>query len=1180
MEVFLYNVPSYLSENALQGQLKASLNNLGISRYICEKANKKNFASVIFPHIADGQKFLAKHGALGSGRQSISRFNFMGAHVKCSKGKRSQQEIDLVVKSMEYLDSSTPPADESTSIVFELKGASCGYTRFVDNQLTYVPEASLADGRFEVLRFSNRFIIAKTSTWLTRIPRSTVVELLWHISGSITLTLSDVPLFFTEASSLSDLFTSLGLGKHLPPRCRLSCINDQHAPVIGKCLVYQFQVSQTNLSEKMRDLKQTGIPVTHHQLDRSLTGVSFESIAEQSNNLKAALANCAAQNLLPFGVLFQLHALAENAYLPPDTLVNLTKVLCSHQAKVPISAEAIRQLFETIDWPLAHGNSDHFSVDSIMAIVEQNEHDCQKLRPPRSAPKQAMIHRVTVTPTRITFHGPEIEPPNRILRKFPKHHDYFIRVQFCDENGKDMYFNPMINLDVVYARFQHVLRNGVEIAGRNYGFLGFSHSSLRSHTVWFSADFNYEGEIHSNHTIVKALGSFSHITCPARCAARIGQAFTETPFSVSLQDATVREIPDVVSKAGDRVFSDGVGTISKDMMHRIWHSLPLKKAAATCFQIRLGGIKGMLALDDRLAGTTLQFRKSMEKFKSPDLGYLEICGSANKPIPLVLNRQIIKIMEDLGVSDSWFLSLQIAAVDKIREVTCSVRNTADFIKQKDIGESLNLYKLIQHSGSLKANYKSEPFLRRVVEAGILRELRLIKHKARIPVIKGIKLYGIMDETGLLQEGQVYVTFDRTELNGDPPGPGRLIVSRAPALHTGDVRIAENIAPVEGHTLGKLRNCIVFSRNGSRDLPSQLSGGDLDGDYYDVIWDPALLLQRITVTSPADYPRVEPMNIGREVTKDDMTSFFVDFMKTDQLGVVATRHMILADQHEEGTHHPDCYKLAELHSTAVDFSKTGIPVSFKDIPKANKYRPDFFATHSKVHIYDRKDLEFEEPAVSAYNEDEDDSMSNVKYYRSEKILGKLYRAINEQQIWQENVKGPSDIADGQFWVEFTRTCLERCRKMTPIDWNRRRKEAKLLRSSYDDAMVAAMDNYSEHPIYPLTELEVVLGYIFNKSGVQTHRQRDRSTRLKDEFDRISTWIVSRIRGYDDDNTAPSIGLEMRVDALELGLACVFVGREEVDDSHRRRGYERLQSFKVVAACSLLADIESMEWGRSL
>jgi hypothetical protein len=175
----------------------------------------------------------------------------------------------------------------------------------------------------------------------------------------------------------------------------------------------------------------------------------------------------------------------------------------------------------------------------------------------------------------------------------------------------------------------------------------------------------------------------------------------------------------------------------------------------------------------------------------------------------------------------------------------------------------------------------------------------------------------------------------------PPGPGRLLVARSPALYDGDIQFAYNVIPPKGHPLKSHRNCVVFSGKGQRDLPSQLSGGDLDGDLYNIIWDPEV--QPTRTFEPADYPRVDPVNIGRTVEVDDMADFFVDFMRTDHLGVIATRHMILADQVDEGTSHPDCKKLAELHSTAVDFSKTGIAVKLEELPKANNYRPDLYAT---------------------------------------------------------------------------------------------------------------------------------------------------------------------------------------------------------------------------------------------
>ena len=125
-----------------------------------------------------------------------------------------------------------------------------------------------------------------------------------------------------------------------------------------------------------------------------------------------------------------------------------------------------------------------------------------------------------------------------------------------------------------------------------------------------------------------------------------------------------------------------------------------------------------------------------------------------------------------------------------------------------------------------------------------------------------------------------------------------------------------------------------------DLPSQLSGGDLDGkryrrfqcrssadieagDLYNVIYDDTLYPQKLS--EPADYTIVAPIDIGREVKGSDMADFFIQFMENDALGRIATLHQTLADINDEGVFHPDCIKLAELHSTAVDFSKTGIPV---------------------------------------------------------------------------------------------------------------------------------------------------------------------------------------------------------------------------------------------------------------
>jgi hypothetical protein len=237
------------------------------------------------------------------------------------------------------------------------------------------------------------------------------------------------------------------------------------------------------------------------------------------------------------------------------------------------------------------------------------------------------------------------------------------------------------------------------------------------------------------------------------------------------------------------------------------------------------------------------------------------------------------------------------------------------------------------------DFRQDTFLRSIVEIVVLQELRLLKYKARIPVDEGVTLFGVVDETGVLKENEVYVTFDNHNGKKTNPRSERVLVTRSPALHPGDIQMAKHVIPPQNSPLNHLSNCIVFSKHGSRDLPSKLSGGDLDGDIYNVIWAKEAVQGAIKVHIAADYPRSEAIDLKRQVEKEDMIDFFIDFMKTDHLGVIATRHMILADQKHQGTLDQDCLTLAERHSEAVDFSKSGKQVALNTLPRAAPYRPD-------------------------------------------------------------------------------------------------------------------------------------------------------------------------------------------------------------------------------------------------
>ncbi|KAL2158770.1 hypothetical protein VTH06DRAFT_3961 [Thermothelomyces fergusii] len=1197
---------------------------LSIKDYLVEKQRKTATGRVTFRHEAEGARFLRHHGEVPSSQPTPAqaskqrnakhpptqaRLMLMGRKIYCKASNRKPDEI--VLKTIEHEASQRAQNEASQRIYDDMTNAekkpsktfpatelSCGHCAFVDGRLTFTPEWTAAEPCH--VKFARRCLIITLPRRKIqlRILYQSIVELIWRQNGGAMVILYWAPTILELAPSIPASTPSPNdTRRSAAPSQRIEAIDGDHARIAPYCLVYHFSVllpvvryATNDFQEEIQKLNREEIfPVTRYDFAfQRATGVRFSDAAMR---LQHQLSSYHTTNALPFDLLFLLHALMTNGYLHPTTISGLAQRLAERfeaakktEDRPPISVDAFKKLFDWIDYPSPYGNPDMFEVDGIMEFLEESEARVREAISIRAkifeeTHDRARIFKAVVTPTSVQLYGPESEPMNRVLRMF-RDHSYFIRIQFCDEAGNDLHLSPKVSLDRIYNRFTSILSNGLQIAGRVYRLLGFSHSSLRAHSAWLSAPFFYQGKLYIPDFIIRSLGDFNEIRSPARRAVRIGQAFSETPWALDLDEhgIQVSRIPDV--ERNGRVFSDGIGTISHDALSAVYKVIPKSKGFPTCLQIRLAGAKGMLALDPRLEGSQICIRDSMIKFDSSDK-QLGICDMASRPMPLVLNRQLIKILEDMKAPGEWFLSLQSKELRKLRAISATVYNTASFIKMQRVGESIRLHTFLRQTEAMGINYKREKFLRSAVEMILLRELRLLKHKSRIPVPKGITLFGVMDETGFLQEGQVYVTFDTEDGRyAPPPGPGMLLVSRSPALHPGDVQLAENSIPPIGHPLSRLRNCLVFSKHGSRDLPSQLSGGDLDGDVFHVIWDPEVV-SAVTTHPAADYGRIKPPELDRPVTLADMAAFFVDFMKTDQLGVIAIRHMILADQKDDGTLHPDCIALAELHSAAVDFSKTGQAVDLSKAPRVQRWRPDFLAPVPSITVHDKSEISLDDHVVREDNDsDDEDGQPRYKYYKSDKILGQLYRAVDEGKIWSEDIRMMIQPGGPSFWVEMLAAVRRRVSAIGPVEWWHRSDQARGILQAYEDAIYGVMVDFAEQPHQPLTELEVFVGFIMNKRGIQTPRQRDRSVKLKDEFERITAWITHEMR-----NPPSPSGYTSELDALELCLACLYIGcekasKEAAAERHNRRSSARnLESFRVVAAAALLRELDRLEKRRS-
>ena len=138
----------------------------------------------------------------------------------------------------------------------------------------------------------------------------------------------------------------------------------------------------------------------------------------------------------------------------------------------------------------------------------------------------------------------------------------------------------------------------------------------------------------------------------------------------------------------------------------------------------------------------------MIKFEGTDAADIEICGAALKPLPMFLNRQLIKILEDLYVPAKAFLRLQADAVEKLRMTTLSAINASSFFQRNHVGKAARLPWLIRKLWAIGLSFTNDDFLRDTLELAVLIELREIKHRSRIRVEQGVTLYGMQGCVGI------------------------------------------------------------------------------------------------------------------------------------------------------------------------------------------------------------------------------------------------------------------------------------------------------------------------------------------------------------------------------------------------------------------------------------------------
>jgi RNA dependent RNA polymerase len=609
MEVFIRNTPDQASEKQLDKFFRPFLAKCSIQSYHFRKLKGRGCATITVADEVKGRAFLNLHGKGPGLSKAKDQLFYMGREIHCSASHRPPEKF--LVQSLRKEDADklqkskmkkpTPNQTGQPERKFEFASLSCGLWSY-DDKSSVVFEEYFRDARKGTVMFGTKMMTLLLNPPMCRvdIPYSSVESVTTGVrwDPTITLSLMEAPRMFEPVANTDDLisiFNSLSIQTRprVFKRKRVTSISNAHASIVNSCYVYRFSLTEPmyfshvcNLLNRDREM----MPPTKSW--PTITAPPSAPFSEGISQMNSALAK--GYLFLPFGLRFQVQKLVQNAYLPPTKAIPLLPELAQmfHRSGETITVNAVRKLFNQIPFAGPNTEASQLELQALRGLLRDNEKACKiensyKQNIAEKHDHIALVHIAKVTPAGIYLGGPEAETKNRVLRTYRNFTDYFLRVSFLDEDWEPIRFDRHASLtEVFHVRFKKVLGGAITIAGRPFEFLGFSHSSLRAQTCWFMAPFTHEGELHHARSVIAKLGDFSKIRSPAKCAARIGQAFSETFSTIHVPN--VQEIPDV--KRHNRVFSDGVGTISPSVLQRIWNEYALsRELKPTLFQIRYAG---------------------------------------------------------------------------------------------------------------------------------------------------------------------------------------------------------------------------------------------------------------------------------------------------------------------------------------------------------------------------------------------------------------------------------------------------------------------------------------------------------------------------------------------------------------------------------------------------------------
>jgi hypothetical protein len=422
--------------------------------------------------------------------------------------------------------------------------------------------------------------------------------------------------------------------------------------------------------------------------------------------------------------------------------------------------------------------------------------------------------------------------------------------------------------------------------------------------------------------------------------------------------------------SGDEAMTDGAGLMSPKLEELITTSKGLRHHPSG-FQGRIGSAKGFWAVDhsDKSGEIWIEINESQQKWVMDDLNdhpsqrTFEVLQFSKPLKQASLNMQFLPLLVDRAVSPEFLLTiisnhllkdigrefdaLQGAMTDPqlLREwiwdispgLTDRLKNGVVTFKAglpESVYERINVL-LDAGFHPLECNFLCDQALR-----VSKRKFEQLRKRLNIAVDRSTNAYMVPDQTGTIEENQVFLHFSGFEeraagIAGDVLDGIDVLVARNPAHYPSDIQKMKAVfkAPLVGY-----KDVILFSTKGTISGAKKLSGGDFDGDKAWVCWDPEIVGNFTNVEVP-QCPDLVKQGI---LSKDSATYKDVVSGHTDPISVFLLRSFLFNVQrsplgtctklkeklcyHKGTVSSSAAIELSTLLSSLVDLAKAGFAIT--------------------------------------------------------------------------------------------------------------------------------------------------------------------------------------------------------------------------------------------------------------